>query len=77
MAAWAPPAAQPLLLNDGELAECPLCLDLVPPADIQVRHMNTAYHRDEDNYLESCRACWEYSEMLWAEQWADYYAGRL
>jgi hypothetical protein len=71
------PAAAPLLLNDGALAECPCCHDLVPTAEVQVRWMNTRYEHIRSNQLESCLLCWEYSEDLWAALWAEYYEGCL
>lgn len=57
-------------------AICPCCHERVLASAIETRRMNTAYEDEERNYIVSCLACWEYSETLWAAQWAEYNAER-
>lgn len=40
------------------------------------RHMNTKYEVEEDNYMISCKRCFDYSEECWQHQWDDYNSGK-
>lgn len=55
--------------------QCPVCDEWVDT--LGYRRMNTAYVREEDNWLWSCERCWEESEEYWAERWIEYWRERL
>ena len=44
---------------------------------VKRRHMNTAYTEEDRNYMTSCRACFNASELEWDAMWKEYNAGRL
>lgn len=58
-----------------DLTICPCCEQKA--SDVARRHRNTAYERENDNYLTSCGDCWVRDTELFAEMWAEYYAGLL
>jgi hypothetical protein len=41
------------------------------------RRMNTAYHNEEDNYIDVCLDCYAEIESYWEERWNEYYSSRL
>jgi hypothetical protein len=51
---------------------CELCT-----SSVHRRRMNTSYVDDENNFTVQCDVCFEDSEQMWADQWAEYYAGCL
>ena len=52
---------------------CPCCNRQVNT--LAKRLMNTQYANPEDNYIYSCKECWEKSEDYWKERWEEYYNG--
>lgn len=54
---------------------CGMCQEMKPL--VQRRRMNTQYADNESNYVECCLECFRDIEEGWAEQWRDYWAGRL
>jgi len=57
-------------------SEAPRCLYCERPNDgtVAIRRENTAYCDDVNNWLISCRDCFDYRDERWAEQWEDYYS---
>lgn len=41
---------------------------------IQKRRLNAAYANDEENWLESCPACYKARQEQLANDWAEYYS---
>lgn len=54
---------------------CPCCEQ--PSDTVERRQLNTAYCDYERNFLTSCEWCYEGAVEMYAEMWAEYYAGCL
>lgn len=54
---------------------CPVCGK--PFKYPRMRRMNTAYVKDELNYMRSCRRCFEEMEVVYDAQWDEYYSSRF
>lgn len=56
--------------------EAPRCLCCERPNDgtISIRRENSAYCDEVDNWLISCRDCFDKRDEYWAEAWEDYYS---
>jgi hypothetical protein len=65
-----------LFLSTAEAPRCPCC---GRPNDgtVAIRRENTAYCDDVNNWLISCRTCFDERAEHWAEQWEDYYSMAL
>lgn len=62
-----------LFLTVQEAPRCPCC---ERPSDgtVAIRRENTAYCDDVNNWLISCRDCFDERDEQWAEDWAEYYS---
>lgn len=61
-----------LFLTEQEAPRCPCC-EQANDGTVALRRENTAYCNDVDNWLISCRACFDERDEQWAEQWEEYY----
>jgi len=62
-----------LVLTPSEAPRCPCC-ERPNDGTVAIRRENTAYCNDVDNWLISCRDCFDYRDEQWKEQWEDYYS---
>ena len=62
-----------LFLTTQEAPRCPCC-ECPNDGTVAIRRENTAYCDDVNNWLISCRNCFDERDEYWAEQWADYYS---
>jgi hypothetical protein len=60
-----------LFLTEQEAPRCPYC-ERPNDGTVAIRRENTAYCDDVNNWLISCRECFDYRDECWAEQWEDY-----
>lgn len=58
----------------SHLEACPCCNR--ETIDIKKRRLNTAYVKDEANWLESCYDCYQQRVDHYSELWTDYYLSR-
>jgi len=60
---------------------CPCCetevFALNPKDGITRRRLNTCYNDEENNFITSCKVCYDGLVAMFEEQWAEYYSGRL
>ena len=54
---------------------CQHCDEITP--DVKRRRQNTAYEKEEMNWVVLCDECHEENEAYWQERWDDYYGGLL
>lgn len=54
---------------------CPLCDR--PSETVERRHMNTAYIKEESNYIICCMECFKQVQADWRDMWEEYYAAVL
>ena len=61
-----------LVMTEAEAPRCPCCEE---PNDgtIAIRRENTAYCDDVNNWLISCRVCFDERDEHWTDAWEDYY----
>ena len=44
---------------------------------VKLRRQNTAYYKEEDNWIAACPDCFDEIEEYWAERWQEYYSSIL
>lgn len=44
---------------------------------IKMRRQNTLFEKQDENYTESCKECFEEKEEYWNGMWKDYYSSLL
>lgn len=56
---------------------CPFCLVLKSSHGIENRRINTAYEKEDLNWVFSCYNCYKETIEFYQEMWDEYYAGCL
>lgn len=56
-------------------AICPMCGEECD--SVKRRRQNTRYANDEQNYVTTCKTCFEEIQEHWADMWSDYYSNIL
>jgi len=62
-----------LFLSAQESPRCPCC-ERPNDGTVAVRRENTAYRDDVNNWLISCRGCFDERDEYWEEAWEDYHS---
>ena len=62
-----------LVLAEHEAPRCPCC-ERPNDGTVAIRRENTAYNNNVNNWLISCRDCFDERDKYWAEAWDDYYS---
>ena len=65
-----------MFLSKQEAPRCPCC-EKPNDGTVALRRENTAYCEDINNWLISCRDCFDERDEYWNERWEDYYASRF
>lgn len=54
-----------------------ICSNCYSTDKVERRRLNTMYHNEESNWLTSCEVCYDEAYEHFADQWREYYQGRL
>lgn len=57
----------------GFIKKCPECGEFFWPWDVESRRLNTAFVKDELNFVNTCPECYYKFYDYYTEMWGQYY----